>query len=197
MSRPNLAAVSLILSLGPTSTGRMMPALALSTAPRSDVSSHGCTTMVGAGGTVLAAAISRSYLLGDCVFLVSAAMMSLRFFQSALRRLRLGIEGGNLRSPLRTLHGLNAEQPCDLLQTPGSLARDFSTGGQHFLDNCKGRATLIDIIGQQLRNGRQCRFPIQKQHEELLADQHLELGQRHPRISVLTAHTAQSFKAAL
>ena len=37
--------------------------LALSTAPRSEVSSQGCTTMVGVGGTALAAAINRSYLL--------------------------------------------------------------------------------------------------------------------------------------
>ena len=38
-----------------------------STAPRSEVSSQGCTTIVGAGGAALAAAISRSYLLGERV----------------------------------------------------------------------------------------------------------------------------------
>jgi hypothetical protein len=42
----------------------MIPAAALSTAPRNEVSSQGCTTTVGTTGTALAAAISRSYLLG-------------------------------------------------------------------------------------------------------------------------------------
>src|SRR5215216_100210 len=67
MSRPNLLAVSLIFLSGPTNTGRMIPAAALSTAPRNEVSSQGCTTMVGAGGTAWAAAISRSYLLAERV----------------------------------------------------------------------------------------------------------------------------------
>ena len=58
------ARLSLIFASGPTRIGRMMPAFALSTAPRSEVSSQGCTTMVGTGGTAFAAAIRRSYLLG-------------------------------------------------------------------------------------------------------------------------------------
>ena len=39
----------------------MMPASAASMAPRSEVSSQGCTTTVVAGGTCLARAMSRSY----------------------------------------------------------------------------------------------------------------------------------------
>jgi hypothetical protein len=62
----------------------MMPACALSIAPRSDVSSQGCTTTVGTGGTALAAAIKRSYLLGDCVCVASADMMSLRIFPTGV-----------------------------------------------------------------------------------------------------------------
>ncbi len=39
----------------------MMPVCAASVAPRNEVSSHGCTTIVAAGGTSLALAMSRSY----------------------------------------------------------------------------------------------------------------------------------------
>src|SRR5437899_3226565 len=42
----------------------MMPASAASVAPRSEVSSHGCTTTVVAAGTSFARAIRRSYF--DC-----------------------------------------------------------------------------------------------------------------------------------
>jgi hypothetical protein len=55
----------------------MMPALALSTAPRSEVSSQGCTTAVGVGGAARAAAIRRSYLLPDWACVVSADILSL------------------------------------------------------------------------------------------------------------------------
>ena len=43
----------LIFAAGPTRIGMMMPASAASTAPRSEVSSQGCATMVVAGGTAL------------------------------------------------------------------------------------------------------------------------------------------------
>ena len=39
----------------------MIPASAASTAPRSELSSQGCTTRVGTAGTFCAAAIRRSY----------------------------------------------------------------------------------------------------------------------------------------
>jgi hypothetical protein len=42
--------------------------------PRSEVSSQGYTTMVGIGGAALAAAIRRSYLLGERAFTVSTGM---------------------------------------------------------------------------------------------------------------------------
>src|ERR1700742_720166 len=74
ISRRCWVAIFLIFVSGPTRTGRMMPASALSTAPRSDVSSHGCTTMVGTGGTAFAAAIKRSYLVGGRASLPSAGM---------------------------------------------------------------------------------------------------------------------------
>ena len=50
-----------ILPLGPTRIGTIRPASAASSAPRNEVSSQGCTTIVLAGGTCLARAIRRSY----------------------------------------------------------------------------------------------------------------------------------------
>jgi hypothetical protein len=90
-----LLAVSLIFFSGPTNTGRMIPAAALSTTPRNEVSSQGCTTMVGAGGTALAAAIRRSYLLAECVSTELAGtgvMVSLRMlFLDQARRSPAGL----------------------------------------------------------------------------------------------------------
>ena len=64
---PCSRATAAIFAAGPTRIGSMMPASAASTAPRSEVSSQGCTTMVAAGGTSLARAISRSYFAcGGC-----------------------------------------------------------------------------------------------------------------------------------
>ncbi len=59
---PWCCATAAIFAAGPTRIGTMMPACAASTAPRSEVSSQGCTTTVVAGGTCFARAISRSYL---------------------------------------------------------------------------------------------------------------------------------------
>src|SRR5436190_10710364 len=55
------AATSLILAAGPTRIALMIPASADSIAPRSELSSHGCTTMVDTVGTPFAAVIKRSY----------------------------------------------------------------------------------------------------------------------------------------
>src|SRR5262249_40861613 len=74
MFRPCLAATSLILAAGPTRTGLMMPASADSGAPRNELSSQGCTTMVVTVETPLAAAISRSYFDPGCFAFASAGM---------------------------------------------------------------------------------------------------------------------------
>src|SRR5258705_12075578 len=95
MFRLCLAAVSLIFAAGPTRVGLIMPASAASTAPRSELSSQGCTTMVDTAGTAFAAAIRRSYLLFGRFSLASAGMTfisSLRISQAALRRLGLRIQ---------------------------------------------------------------------------------------------------------
>src|SRR6516165_1626207 len=54
MSIPCCLATSVILTTGPTRMGLMMPSSAASQGPRSEVSSHGCTTTVVAGGTSFA-----------------------------------------------------------------------------------------------------------------------------------------------
>ena len=61
ISIPCSRATFLTLAAGPTRTGMISPASAASIAPRSDVSSHGCTTIVFAAGTFFASAINRSY----------------------------------------------------------------------------------------------------------------------------------------
>src|SRR4249919_3862012 len=61
MFRLCLVAISLTLPAGPTRIGSMIPASAASTAPRSELSSQGCTTRVGTAGTFCAAPIRRSY----------------------------------------------------------------------------------------------------------------------------------------
>jgi len=55
-------AVARILASGPTRVGVINSAAAASSAPRKDVSSQGCATIVGTGGYCRVAAINRSYL---------------------------------------------------------------------------------------------------------------------------------------
>jgi hypothetical protein len=52
----------------------MIPASADSIAPRKELSSQGCTTTVATMGTLLAAAIRRSYFDPGCFALASAGM---------------------------------------------------------------------------------------------------------------------------
>src|ERR1700760_4766824 len=75
MSRLCLAATSLILAAGPTRVALMIPALADSTAPRSELSSQGCTTMVETVDTLFAAAIRRSYFEFSRAALAPAVML--------------------------------------------------------------------------------------------------------------------------
>src|SRR6476660_9711747 len=95
MFRLYLAAVYLTLAAGPTRIGLMMPASAASTAPRSELSSQGCTTRVGTAGTFCAAAIRRSYFGRVGVPLASAVMTlmaSLRILSRPMTRPGFRIE---------------------------------------------------------------------------------------------------------
>src|SRR6185369_5905697 len=60
-SRENSLATAAILLLGPTRIGLISPASSASTAPLSELSSHGCATAVAIGFRLFAAAIRRSY----------------------------------------------------------------------------------------------------------------------------------------
>ncbi len=59
-SRPCASATPRIFAAGPTRMGTTSPAAAASSAPRSEVSSQGCATIITAEGTACAAATSRS-----------------------------------------------------------------------------------------------------------------------------------------
>src|ERR1700759_5668337 len=75
MSRLCLAATSLIRAAGPTRVALMIPASADSIAPRSELSSQGCTTMVETVDTLFAAAIRRSYFEPGWVAPAAAVML--------------------------------------------------------------------------------------------------------------------------
>src|ERR1700751_40079 len=75
MSRLCLAATSLIRVAGPTRGALMILASADSIAPRSELSSQGCTTMVETVETLFAAAIRRSYFEPGWVGLAPAGML--------------------------------------------------------------------------------------------------------------------------
>src|SRR6201995_410521 len=77
MSRLCLAATSLIRAAGPTRIALMILASADSIAPRSELSSQGCTTMVETVDTLFAAAIRRSYFEPGWVALALAAAVVL------------------------------------------------------------------------------------------------------------------------
>ncbi len=61
MSRPFSFAIASMRARGPTRIGVMRPILDASTALASELSSHGCATAVGVGGSVLQKSSSRSY----------------------------------------------------------------------------------------------------------------------------------------
>src|ERR1700751_2267622 len=75
MFRPCLAATSLILAAGPTRVALMIPASADSIAPRSELSSQGCTTMGETVDTFFAAAMRRSYFEPGWAALAPAVML--------------------------------------------------------------------------------------------------------------------------
>ena len=62
MSILNWAATAAMRALGPTRMGRIRPSSAASTAPRNELSSHGCATAQGVAGSALQRAIRASYL---------------------------------------------------------------------------------------------------------------------------------------
>jgi hypothetical protein len=78
MSRPAFAAISRMRATGPTNMGAINPAFAASTAPCNELSSQGCATAVGVGGSALQRLISRWYfvwLLTMVLFLALASML--------------------------------------------------------------------------------------------------------------------------
>src|SRR5689334_17063751 len=141
---PRSAATCLILAAGPTRIGAMIPSSAASIGPRSELSSHGCTTTVNAGGTVLALAIRRSYFdsggwdAGPIAFRVPISLSRSLGMQAPLK-LELGRLGGRRsRRAGRTTHNgqpvLFSEQAADALQALAIVGREFTGRAENVLD---------------------------------------------------------------
>src|SRR5215472_8470164 len=106
----------------------MIPAAAASTTPRSEVSSHGCTTTVVAGCTCLARAIKRSYFVcgGSAAGPIAARCpISLSLLSMvSLRKLRSLPKGG--------LPGfIDAEQLAHAFEALGGLPADLTARCEH------------------------------------------------------------------
>src|SRR5262249_4209800 len=189
MSISCLRAAAAILLAGPTRIGTMIPSLAASAAPRNEVSSHGCTTTVVAGGTCLARLMRRSYLAwvcttgAACVFAITKLLGWSQFVRPGSRRF-----SGFFAPPLRQRHGgwrLDTKQPGNALESLGGFARDLSARTHHLAEGRKGLAAQLAIRRQQLGNCRKCRLLVDQQHEKLLADEGLEIRQRQAWLVVV------------
>ena len=155
--------------------------------------------MVGAGGTALAAAIRRSYLLARRALcpnrLAWRSWCRSGSLQSTSRRLRLRIERGDVRSLVRNFawhRRRTARRHASDAWRPHPISPRWRTALRESPRTPRGDRRCI--VGQQLRDGGQRGFLVQQQHEELLADQHLELGQRQPRAGVVAANVAQALQ---
>ena len=163
----------------------MMPASAASTAPRSEVSSQGCTTMVGTAGTALRRRDQAIVLAGARgVSLVSAGMTFMAVTPDLSNErydaFAFGSKGTTSMPFRNSSHRRRtARPPASDAWRPRRISRRWPTALRGSPRN--RLAALIRIVRQQLRNGRQRGLLIQQQHEELLAHQHLELRQREPR----------------
>ena len=76
---------------------------------------------------------------------------------------------------------LGAEQPGNSLQSLRRLAGDFAACSQHLAKRRKTFLALLPVGRQQIRNGGERCLLIDEEHEELLAHECLELGQRQSR----------------
>ena len=138
-------AVSLIFAAGPTRIGLMMPASAASTTPRSELSSQGCTTMVDAAGTAFAAAIRRSYLLGDRAPLCIGCHDAHPAAPISSNRRYDAFAFGSKGATLDLLPEFRASTPnssATRCQPSGDLTRYLGAGGQHLADRGEGRRAV-------------------------------------------------------
>src|SRR2546423_1233076 len=163
-----LDAAALIRADGPTRIGRMIPASAASATPRSELSSHGCTTIVAAAGIAFAAATRRSYLAPGLASPVSKDATLISDPPDTLNYLRR----------LRLRFGGETEELCHPIQPLRAFTRHFRTRGQHIADSRKTGAAFVLASRQEFGDSGKTRFRLQQQHEELLANDRLELCNR-------------------
>ena len=167
----------------------MMPASAASTAPRSEVSSQGCTTMVVAGRHVpcraqSAARICRAATVasascsdGHDAPLCNVVRQEASRLHDACGRssaVRAGIStawtsAGPNRTAARRAHALGRPR------RRSRRARSAPRGSRQAPCAAPRRRR------QQRWDGRERRLLVDQQHEELLAHQRLEFRQRQPR----------------
>src|SRR5262245_5237750 len=206
MSIPCSRATVEIFAAGPTRMGTMMPASAASTGPRREVSSQGCATMVVAGGTSFALAISRSYfecggLRNGLLAAIAPIWLSLSMKKPPataldrapkMRLSRCFRQKRDIR-PRRRTH-LDAEQPCDLVQPPLVLGGEVAACTQYEVDEAEHLAPGLGIAREHPRDGGERGLLVEQQHVELLAHECLEDRQRD--LAVCAAKAAHRLEAA-
>src|SRR5512134_2333798 len=141
MSMPCFCAIDSILLFGPTRIGSIRPILAASTAPCSELWSHGCATAVGVGGSDLQKSIRRWYLTCARVSMESsscsapgfAAARAVCFCGRSAAPLdgeRLADMADHLELFLGALDASVAKQPARELHQPVAVPRHLQQLGQ-------------------------------------------------------------------
>src|SRR5262245_58030976 len=206
MSMPCSRATAEILLAGPTRMGTMMPASAASTGPRREVSSQGCATIVVAGGTCFALAMSRSYF--ECGGLPNGLLAAIAPLSLSVSMKRSPLP--HATAPLRTRfsrclrqkrdirprrrHRLDAEQLGDLVQSPLVLGGEVTARAKHEADEAEHLAPGLGIAREHPRDCGKRGLLVDQQHGELLAHQRLEDRQRD--VAVRAAKAAHGLEAA-
>ena len=185
------AATAVIFAAGPTRIGTMMPGLGRLDAPRSEVSSQGCTTTVVDGRHVLRRARSGARIwraapasvaqVDDSCCAHSPWTATPVAFDGVLRRWQFADRLRRARAS--RLEQLATRSSRSAALRPSSSAGAPDTSPEHV----KRLARSLGVRRQQRGNGRERRFLVDQQHEELLAHQRLELRQRQRGRSVVRA----------
>src|SRR5262245_19062624 len=207
MSMPYSRATAEIFFAGPTRMGTMMPASAASTGPRREVSSQGCATMVVAGGTSFALAMSRSYF--ECGGLPNGLLAAISpiWLSVSMKKPPLPHATAPLRTRFsrcfrqkrdvcpRRRHRVDAEQLGDLVQSPLVLGGEVAARTQHEVDEAEHLAPGLGIAREQPRDCAERGLLVDQQHVELFAHERLEGRQRD--VAVRAAKAADGLEAAL
>ena len=159
MSMPCCLATASIRARGPTRIGAIRPSCAASTAPRSELSSQGCATAVGVGGSALQKSSSRWYF--SCVRSIVHSL--------ALRAVRLPAD---LRGLRRT----------------GAATRRRGVDRQRLADVLDHRELLASTASYAARARRRAAAAPASRSSLAIARSRKQLRQRGERLLGLVAH---------